>query len=68
MASFCLNTRVLHSVLDIVCDMILFFDYLLGREDITELVSSNDSSGGSNKPILGKHHNPVLHNYKYNLQ
>ena len=44
MASFCLNTRVLHSVLDIVCDMILFFDYLLGREDITELVSSNDTT------------------------
>ena len=67
MASFCLNTRVLHSVLDIVCDIILFFDYLLGREDITEFVSFNDTTAVEDQinRFLG---NPVLHNYKYNLQ
>ena len=37
------NTKVLNSVLDIVCDMNLFFDYLLGEEDLTEYVMSNDT-------------------------
>ena len=32
------------SVLDIVSDTMLFFDYLLGREDITEHVLFNDTS------------------------
>ena len=37
------NTTIFKSVLDIVCDMILFFDYLLGGEDITEYALSNDT-------------------------
>ena len=32
------------SVLDIVCDLILFFDYLLGEEDLTAYALSNDTS------------------------
>jgi len=41
MALFCYNALL--SVLDIVCDIILFFDYLLGREEITEYVLLNDT-------------------------
>ena len=41
------------SVLDIVSDITLFFDYLLGREYITEYVFSNDTSLDPTNRILG---------------
>ena len=52
-APLCYN--VLQSVLDIVCDMILFFDYLLGGENQTEYVLSNNTSAMVNQTnrILG---------------
>ena len=38
------NTKIFNSVLDIVSDMILFFDYLLGEEDLTEYALSNNDT------------------------
>ena len=36
--------NVLHSVLDVASDMVLFFDYLLGGEDIEECIFLNDTT------------------------
>ena len=36
--------NILHSVLDVASDMVLFFDYLLGGEYIKEYVLLNDTT------------------------